>query len=83
MSHICHVKIRKILYEYPDICPFSMFGVRELSRASGLDASYLSRVKNGKLAISESNYEKLFKASLSLVPQEDSNNVTNNNEEEA
>ena len=34
---------------YPD--PFDYIGVRELSRATGLDKAYLSRIKTNKIPI--------------------------------
>ena len=70
MSHICHVRIRKVSYEYPEICPFSMVGVRELSRRTGLDKGFLSRVQTGKLAISEQQYALIDKAAMEYVSEQ-------------
>lgn len=42
--------------------PFSVCGIRELSRRTGLDYSYLVKVRNGRYSITEDRYNKLLKA---------------------
>ena len=74
MSHINKVKIRRIVIEPAPIeyiSPFLGVGIRELSRKTGLDAAYLSRVKNGRTTVTLERYMQLVKASLELSGDEE------------
>lgn len=54
--------VRVIRYETPDLNPFAMCPVRELARRTGLDASNLSKVKLGKIAITKERLMLLLDA---------------------
>lgn len=60
MSHPNHIKIRRVL-KPPEtsINPFLGVSVREMAKRTGLDKGYLSRVKNGKITITQERYEFL------------------------
>lgn len=67
MKQKCRVVVKKVVYEELKSCPFpSNLSLREISRRTGIDVGYLSRVKNGEMAITEDNLSKIEKA-LALV----------------
>ena len=62
MKQNCKVVVRRVVYEEIKACPFPPnISIREIARRTGLDATYLSRVKRGKLAISEDGWDRLQK----------------------
>lgn len=59
----CKVVVRKVVYEEIKACPFPAdLSIREIARRTGLDATYLSRVKRGVIPISEDGWDRVQKA---------------------
>jgi hypothetical protein len=64
MKHKCKIVIVTTSYRTPKSCPFDDLKVslRELSRRTGIDVSYLSKVRAGKATITEEMYGRLMTA---------------------
>lgn len=59
----CKVVVRKVIYEEIKACPFPAdLSIREIARRTGLDPTYLSRVKRGVIPISEDGWDRVQKA---------------------
>lgn len=56
MSNSHNIRIKRTVYDRPDYDPFDSVGVREMGRITGLDPSYLARVRNGKMPITKERY---------------------------
>jgi predicted transcriptional regulator len=70
LKHKCRIVVVKTIYETPKSCPFDdlEISLRELSRRTGVDVSYLSKVRRGELAITEETYSTLMgKVQAALV----------------
>lgn len=63
-KHKCRIVVVRTQYETPKSCPFDDMRItlRELSRRTGFDVAYLSKIRSGKVAISEPTFEKLVSA---------------------
>lgn len=60
MAKKTKIRVTKIVREEN---PFiGSLSLREIARRTGLDVGYLSRVKNGEIAIGEENLKKIWKA---------------------
>jgi len=58
------VAVKRVLIEDPFGTELSL---REISRRTGLDIGYLSRVKNGEIAIGEENLAKILAVTKAVV----------------
>ena len=55
------VIVKKVVREPIEFNPFECgLSLREISRRSQLDIAYLSRVKNGQIAITEENLDRVL-----------------------
>lgn len=55
------ITVKKIVHEKVDRSVFGDMPLRELSRQTGIDVAYLSRVRSGKSPITEENLKKILK----------------------
>lgn len=55
------ITVKKIVHEKVDRSVFGDMPLRELSRRTGIDVAYLSRVRSGKSPITEANLQKIQK----------------------
>lgn len=55
------ITVKKIVHEKVDRSVFGDMPLRELSRRTGIDVAYLSRVRSGKSPITEVNLKKIQK----------------------
>lgn len=55
------ITVKKIVHEKVDRDVFGDMPLRELSRRTGIDVAYLSRVRSGKSPITEDNLQKIVK----------------------
>lgn len=55
------ITVKKIVHEKVDRSVFGDMPLRELSRRTGIDVAYLSRVRSGKSPITEDNLKKILK----------------------
>lgn len=55
------ITVKKIVHEKVDRSVFGDMPLRELSRQTGIDVAYLSRVRSGKSPITEDNLKKILK----------------------
>ena len=55
------ITVKKIVHELVDRSVFGDMPLRELSRRTGIDVAYLSRVRSGKSPITEENLQKILK----------------------
>lgn len=53
--------VKKVVHEKVDRGVFGDMPLRELSRRTGIDVAYLSRVRSGKSPITEENLQKILK----------------------
>lgn len=53
--------VKKVVHEKVDRTVFGDMPLRELSRRTGIDVAYLSRVRSGKSPITEENLNKILK----------------------
>lgn len=53
--------VKKVVHEKVDRTVFGDMPLRELSRRTGIDVAYLSRVRSGKSPITEENLKKIVK----------------------
>jgi hypothetical protein len=63
-KHKCRIVVVKTKYETPKSCPFDDMKItlRELSRRTGYDVAYLSKIRSGKVTISEDMFQSLTNA---------------------
>lgn len=61
------IRVKVVRYRNPEVDPFKGWGIRELSRAIGWDFSYLSKVKSGKVAITEKKFYELCDLAANAV----------------
>lgn len=63
-QHKCKIVVIKTTYETPKSCPFDDMKVtlRELSRRTGFDVAYLSKIRSGKVSITEETFNRLSNA---------------------
>lgn len=63
MKNKCKVVVRKVVYEEIQACPFpDHISLREIARRTGLDPTYLSRVKRGLMPVNEENWQRIEQA---------------------
>lgn len=55
------ITVKKIVHEKVSRDVFGDIPLRELSRRTGIDVAYLSRVRSGKSPITEENLQKILK----------------------
>jgi DNA-binding Xre family transcriptional regulator len=55
------ITVKKIVHEKVSKDVFGDISLRELSRRTGIDVAYLSRVRSGKSPITEENLQKILK----------------------
>lgn len=55
------ITVKKIVHEKVSKEVFGDISLRELSRLTGIDVAYLSRVRSGKSPITEENLQKIRK----------------------
>lgn len=55
------ITVKKIVHEKISKEVFGDISLRELSRRTGIDVAYLSRVRSGKSPITEENLQKILK----------------------
>ncbi len=55
------ITVKKIVHEKVSKDVFGNMSLRELSRQTGIDVAYLSRVRSGKSPITEENLQKIRK----------------------
>jgi len=61
-KHRNKITVKRIVHEKVDRSVFGDMPLRELSRRTGIDVAYLSRVRSGKSPITEENLAKIIKA---------------------
>lgn len=60
MAKNCNVVVRRVRLEPLNSCPFNdSMSIRELARQTGLDPTYLSKVKRGLIPVTEKNLAKI------------------------
>lgn len=68
MQKNCNVIVKRTVYEPLKSCPFpDSLGIREMARMTGFDASYLSRVKRGLIAVTEEQLAQIEAALAKAV----------------
>lgn len=60
-KHKNKITVKKIVHEKVSRDVFGDLPLRELSRRTGIDVAYLSRVRSGKSPITEENLQKIRK----------------------
>lgn len=60
-KHKIKITVKKVVHEKVDQAVFDKMPLRELSRRTGIDVAYLSRVRSGKSPITEENLNKILK----------------------